>query len=125
MGFHLRCRAHQALPTSAKFIRGQRYPITYYGMGSDKRKWAKAGVNARIHDLRHTTGMRTLRTTGNLRLVQKLLRHTDIKTTANFYTDALIEDIRGGLEATAKSTESQKKSQTEIETADKIMKDKA
>jgi hypothetical protein len=61
--------------TGAKFIRGQRYPITYYGMGSDKRKWAKAGVDARIHDLRHTA--------------------------------------------------SQKKSQTEIEAADKIMKDKA
>jgi integrase len=111
--------------TGVKFIRGQRYPITYYGMGSDKRKWAKAGVDARIHDLRHTTGMRTLRTTGNLKLVQKLLRHTDIKTTATFYADALLEDIRVGLEATAKSTESQKKSQIEIETASKTMKDKA
>jgi integrase len=111
--------------TGAKFIRGQRYPITYYGMGSDKRKWAKAGVDARIHDLRHTAGMRTLRTTGNLKLVQKLLRHTDIKTTATFYADALLEDIRVGLEATAKSTESQKKSQTELEATDKIMKDKA
>jgi hypothetical protein len=69
--------------------------------------------------------MRTLRHTGNLRLVQKLLRHTDIKTTANCYTDALIEDIRGGLEATAKSIESQKKSQTEIEMAEKTMKDSA
>lgn len=85
--------------TKAKFVKGKRYPITYYGIGSDKRKWAKAGVHARIHDLRHTAGMRTLRTTGNLKLVQKLLRHTDIKTTANFYTDALVEDIRSGLEA--------------------------
>jgi integrase len=111
--------------TGAKFIRGQRYPITYYGMGSDKRKWAKAGVNARIHDLRHTAGMRTLRATGNLKLVQKLLRHTDIKTTSTFYADSLVEDIREGLEATAKSTESQKKPQTENETTDKTLKDKA
>jgi integrase len=111
--------------TGAKFIRGQRYPITYYGMGSDKRKWAKAGVDARIHDLRHTAGMRTLRSTGNLKLVQKLLRHTDIKTTSTFYADALVEDIRAGLEATAKSTESQKKSQTGNETVNKTMKDKA
>lgn len=107
--------------TGREFIKGQRYPITYYGIGSDKRKWAKAGVHARIHDLRHTTGMRTLRTTGNLKLVQKLLRHTDIKTTANFYTDALVEDIRSGLEA----VESQKKSQTAIQIPAKIMKDKA
>jgi integrase len=111
--------------TGQKFIKGERYPITYYGIGSDKRKWAKAGVHARIHDLRHTTGMRTLRTTGNLKLVQKLLRHTDIKTTATFYTDALVEDVRSGLEATAKVTESQKKSQTARENKNKTMKDKA
>jgi integrase len=110
--------------TGQHFIKGQRYPITYYGLGSNKRKWAKAGVVARIHDLRHTTGMRTLRKTGNLKLVQKLLRHTEIKTTANFYTDALVEDIRDGLESTAKSMESQKKSQSEISASTKAMKDK-
>jgi len=76
-------------------------PITYYGMGSNKRKWTKAGVNARIHDLRHTTGMRTLRRTGNLKVVQTLLGHSDIKTTAIFYTDAMVEDLRAAMEATA------------------------
>ena len=57
-----------------------------HGIGSNKRKWTKAGVDARIHDLRHTTGMRTLRKTGNLRVVQKILGHTDIAITAKFYT---------------------------------------
>lgn len=107
--------------TGRKFIKGKRYPITYYGMGSNKRKWAKAGVDARIHDTRHTTGQRTLRTTGNLRLVQQLLRHTEIRTTAKFYTDPTMADLRAGME----SVESQKKSQTEIQTTSKIMKDKA
>jgi integrase len=98
-------------------------------MGSNKRKWAKAGVVARLHDLRHTTGMRTLRATGNLKLVQKLLRHSDIKTTATFYTDALVEDIRDGLEATAKSAESQReksqqKSQRKNSAPRKALKDK-
>jgi integrase len=88
--------------------KGQRYPITYYGLGSNKRKWPKAGVVARIHDPRHAAGMRTLRATGNLKSVQKLLRHSDIKTTATFYTGALVEDIRSGLESTAQSIESQK-----------------
>jgi integrase len=82
-------------------ILGQRYPITYAGLGSNKRKWAKAGVSARIHDLRHTTGMRTLRETGNLRVVQKLLGHTDISVTSKFYTDALVEDLRQAMEATS------------------------
>lgn len=87
------------------FIKGQRYPITYYGIGSNKRRWSKNGnVNARWHDTRHTTGMRTLRSTGNLKVTQKLLRHSDIAITAKFYTDALVEDIRDALETTAKAT---------------------
>lgn len=82
-------------------VKGTRYPITYAGLGSNKRKWKKAGVDARIHDLRHTTGMRTLRKTGNLRVVQKILGHTDIAITAKFYTDATLEDMRAAMEATA------------------------
>jgi hypothetical protein len=68
-----------------------------------------------------TTGQRTLRTTGNLQLVQKLLRHTQISTTAKFYTDTTFADLRAGMER----VESQKKSQTEIQTASNILKDKA
>ncbi|MET4023803.1 tyrosine-type recombinase/integrase [Bradyrhizobium sp. S3.2.12] len=85
-------------------MKGDRHPNTYYGIGSNKRKWKKAGVDARIHDLRHTTGMRTLRKTGNLRVVQKILGHTDIAITAKFYTDATVEDMRAAMEATAPRT---------------------
>lgn len=81
-------------------IVGRRYPITASGYQSHKdRTWSAAGVTARIHDLRHTAGMRTLRQTGNLRLVQKLLGHSDVSTTAKFYTDATIEDLRAGMVA--------------------------
>jgi len=109
--------------TKRHFIRGKRYPMTYYGIGTNRRrKWAKVAVDARFHDTRHTTGMRTLRTTGNLKLVQKLLRHSKITTTADFYTDALVEDIREGLEKTA---ESRKKSQTGFDETAKILGEKA
>jgi hypothetical protein len=54
----------------------------------------------------------------------RLLRHTEIKTTADFYTDALVEDIRDGLESTAKSIESQKKSQSQNSASTKAMKNK-
>jgi integrase len=92
-----RCPHHGTLQ-----VRGDRYPITYYGLGSRKRvTWKAAGVDARIHDLRHTTGMRTLRKTGNLRVVQKILGHTDIAITAKFYTDATLEDMRAAMDATA------------------------
>jgi integrase len=84
-------------------IKGSRYPITLSGMASNKRNWKGAGVDARIHDLRHTAAMRTLRATGNLRLVQKLLGHTDIAITARFYTDATLEDLRSAMELTAQA----------------------
>lgn len=88
----------------AKIVRGQRYPITYHGLtSSHRRSWKRAGVKARWHDLRHTTGMRTLRATGNLKITQKLLGHSDIATTSKFYVDALVEDVREAMEAVAQS----------------------
>ncbi|WP_316214343.1 site-specific integrase [Bradyrhizobium sp. SZCCHNR2032] len=86
--------------TGAARVKGKRYPITYAGFTSYCRKWKAHGVTARIHDLRHTTGMRTLRKTRNLKVVQELLGHTDIKTTAEFYTAALVEDLRAAMEET-------------------------
>jgi site-specific recombinase XerD len=54
--------------------------------------------------MRHTTGIRTLRKTRNLKAVQKLLSHTDIRTAACFSTDALVEDLRYAMkEASAPS----------------------
>ncbi len=71
-----------------------------YGIGSNKRKWIDAGVDARIHDLRHTTGSRTLRKTGNLKVVQTLLGHSTIAITADFYANVTVEDVCAAMEAT-------------------------
>jgi integrase len=85
-----------------KFIRGERYPITYYGLGSAKKHaWKRAGVDARIHDTRHTAGSRTLRATGNLKAVQLMLGPSDIATTAKFYANVLLEDVRDAMERAA------------------------
>jgi integrase len=109
--------------TGTKFVRGRRYPMTYYGIGTNwRRKRAKAGVSARLHDLRHTAGQRTLRATNNLKLVQKLLGHTEITTTAKYYTDTTMTDLREGLNRTA---ESQTKSQSQAQNSGKALKDKA
>ena len=115
-------RTRRCPKTGTRFIRGQRYPMTYFGIGTNRRrKWPKAGVDARLHDTRHTTGQRTLRATGNLRLVQQLLRHSEIRTTSRFYTDTTMADLRAGME----SVESQRKPQTEKPTGTKALKDKA
>jgi integrase len=42
--------------TGTKFVKDQRYPMTYYGIGTNRRrKWVKAGVDARLHDTRHAS----------------------------------------------------------------------
>lgn len=115
-------RTRRCPKTGTEFVRGQRYPMTYYGIGTNRRrKWVKAGVDARLHDTRHTTGQRNLRATGNLRHVQQLLRHTEIRTTAKFYTDTTMTDLRAGMER----TESQKNSQTENSEPANTKKDQA
>ena len=114
-------RTRRCPKTGRDFVKGERYPMTYYGIGTNRRrKWPKAGVDARLHDTRHTTGQRTLRATGNLKLVQTLLRHTDIRTTARFYTDPTMTDLRDGMER----TESQKNSQTDVTAEPKILNEK-
>jgi integrase len=97
-----------------EIIKGERYPITKEGLKSIQgRLFKRAGVKRRWHDLRHTAAMRTLRTTGNLKLVQKQLGHASIATTARFYADALVEDVRACMEATATAMEAQKASRAD------------
>jgi integrase len=80
-------------------VKGQRYPVTYYGLQiAVRRAVNKAGiVDLRMHDTRHTAATRTLRVS-NLRVVQHLLGHADITTTAK-YAHAQNEDIRAALDA--------------------------
>lgn len=81
-------------------LAGERYSFTQDGW---RRPWA-AALNAagiddvRFHDLRHTTGTRILRNTGNLAIAKEALAHKSIKTTLR-YAHASDEDVRRGLEA--------------------------
>lgn len=109
--------------TKQDYVRGQRYPLTYWGVTSHRRRhWKKAGVTSRWHDLRHTTGRRVLRASGNLKVVQRLLRHSDIGTTAQFYADVLIEDIRAGMESAAEAKESRKEPRSNAAASSKTLK---
>jgi site-specific recombinase XerD len=72
-----------------------------------KTEWRRAKLDAklldyRFHDNRHTAATGILRATGNLKAVQKLLRHSDVSTTAK-YAHALIDDVRDAMEAAEKS----------------------
>ena len=56
----------------------------------------KIGVKARFHDLRHTAATTMLANGIDLEMVQKILGHTDIRTT-QVYADILQENIKRQL----------------------------
>lgn len=90
-------RSRTCAKSGKTFVKGQRYPVTYWGVTSRRRRdWAKAGVDAKWHDLRDTAAMRMLRGSNNLKAVQRLLNHSDVRTTA-VYADALFDDVRDAM----------------------------
>lgn len=93
-------RTRTCARSDRRFIRGKRYPVTYEGWASAfRRTVAKAEIeDFRLHDLRHTAGTRTLRGSKNLRAVQHLLEHSDVKTTTR-YAHALLDDVAEAMTA--------------------------
>lgn len=91
-------------------MKGRRYPITAEGAKSQwRRVKARAKVlDFRFHDIRHDVATKLLRHTGNLKLVQRALNHSDIKTTVR-YAHVLDEEVGDALSHIA---ESRKKSRT-------------
>jgi integrase len=94
---------------------GMRRPITYEGMKTAWRRYggAAAGLqDFRLHDTRHTIATRLLRETGNLKLVQQLLRHEDITTTAKYaHTD--LSDLHAALNRVEKSRRASRNQQSD------------
>jgi integrase len=96
-------------------VKGQRHPLTYSGVKITWRRLRRrAGVvGFRFHDFRHDIGTKLLRQTGNLKLVQKTLNHSDIKTTVK-YAHVLTEEVAAALKTLQKS---RKKSRNASRTA--------
>ncbi|WP_210011377.1 tyrosine-type recombinase/integrase [Neorhizobium galegae] len=98
-------------------VRGQRYPVTYSGLKAQWKKLRKdAGlVDLKFHDFRHDVGTKLLRKTGNLKTVQKVLNHADLKTTTR-YAHVLDEEVAAAMEnlhsEQKRSKEAPKKSRT-------------
>jgi site-specific recombinase XerD len=65
------------------------------------KKWMhEAGIVGRLtpHALRHTAATKLLRRTGNAKLVQRYLGHSDVATTLRFYVDVFPEDLERAAE---------------------------
>lgn len=100
-----------ARQTAGAFVRGQRYPITREGAKTQWRRLAKRSKvkDFRFHDLRHDRATKVLRATGNLKLVQRVLNHSNIATTAR-YAHVADEDVADALERSAITQKSDAKS---------------
>lgn len=88
-------RAHQEA--------GKRYPFSESGWS---KQWYAALELAKIedfrwHDLRHTAATRIVRLTGNLKIAQQMLHHSDISSTAR-YAHASDDDVRNAMELVEK-----------------------
>jgi integrase len=107
-----------ALRSRDGHIKGERYPLTRSGVKiAWRRLRKKAGVTGfRFHDFRHDFGSKLLRETGNLKLVQRALNHSDIATTTR-YAHVLDNEVAEAMERISRKqehdTESRRNSQSE------------
>lgn len=99
-----------AVRTHRGWVKGQRYPTTLAGLRAHWHRLRKAaGVTGfRFHDFRHDLATKALRETGNIKLVQRMLNHADIRHTLR-YAHVLDAEVAEGFERVA---ESRKKSRT-------------
>jgi integrase len=91
-----------AVRTHRQWVKGKRYPITLAGLRAHWYRLRKAsGVTGfRFHDFRHNLATKALRETGNLKLVQRMLNHADIRHTLR-YAHVLDSEVAEGFERVA------------------------
>jgi integrase len=92
-----------AVRTHRRWVKGHRYPITLAGLRAHWHRLRKAAgvIGFRFHDFRHDLATKALRETGNLKLVQRMLNHADIRHTLR-YAHVLDEEVAEGFERVAK-----------------------
>jgi Phage integrase family/ABC transporter substrate binding protein len=99
-----------AVRTHRAWVKGRRYPITLAGLRAHWHRLRKRSgvVGFRFHDYRHDLATKALRATGNLKVVQRMLNHADIKHTLR-YAHVLDSEVADAFERVA---ESRKKSRS-------------
>lgn len=101
--------------------------LTYNGASSAlRRAMVRSGLKATkgmrgAHALRHHSAMQILRTTGNLRVAQRLLGHADIKSTL-VCAHAVEADVRAGLAALPRNSPEAIAPEAEKEQSDQLRK---
>lgn len=99
---HFKRRAGESLePGAPLFMSRESGRLSSRQAQRDFKKWlGVAGIEGGFtpHVLRHTAATKLLRRTGNAKLVQKYLGHSDVATTLRFYVDVFPEDLKYAAE---------------------------
>lgn len=85
-----------------------------------RRLAERAGIETRVtpHTLRHTFATDLLRQTGNLKLVQQALRHSDVTTTARIYSHLTDNDVADAVRALREDDDQEPRGEAEELAAD-------
>jgi integrase len=94
-----RVSTYMAVRTRDGRVKGKRYPLTREGVKTAWRRLRKRSgvIGFRFHDYRHDFGTKLLRTTGNLKLVQKAMNHRSIRSTLR-YAHVLGSEVADAME---------------------------
>lgn len=89
-------------PDAPLFLSRNHRRISNRQVQRDLRKWlAEAGISATYtpHDLRHTVGSELVAKTGNPRVAQRILGHSDVSVTLRYYCGVTDDQVREALES--------------------------
>jgi len=96
-----RRRGESLTPAAPLFVSRESARLSCRQTQRDFKKWIKeAGIEGEFtpHSLRHTAATKLLKRTGNAKLVQRYLGHSDVATTLRFYVDVFPEDLKRAAE---------------------------
>jgi integrase len=95
-------RTYRNIKAGRSYVQGERYRLTYEGLGSAWARWKKEhGIETevRMHDLRHAHGERMGEACADPLIVRDSMNHGNVATTERYMGRVKVERIRVAMEA--------------------------
>lgn len=96
-----RRKGESLAPAAPLFVSRESARLSCRQAQREFKKWIKeSGIEGVFtpHALRHTAATKLMKRTGNAKLVQRYLGHSDVATTLRFYVDVFPEDLKRAAE---------------------------
>ncbi|WP_445502549.1 tyrosine-type recombinase/integrase [Microvirga sp. G4-2] len=85
--------------TGRDHVKGERYRLTYEGIGTEWARWKKEQqlTNVRMHDMRHAAGERLAEACADPMIVRDSMNHGDLGMTERYMGGVKVERIRQAM----------------------------